>query len=206
MSDLEDIFTKLLGRQPSDADRQALYRVRDALGIKNNDALWLVIMALQSYDERYKAIPQAISKAATDAANASAQQAQAAINNAVAALVPSVEKAVEKAATDAVQRIELGRSLLSVWAGTLVLGIMMGLLMGLGWMLGVTTAEPAIHKTITWQQFFSQTWGGLGLGAAIPGLLAVVAFSDEMKKWQWGALATAIGLIALLTAKWWLLI
>ena len=33
MSDLDDSFAKLLGRQPSDAERQSLYRVRDALGL-----------------------------------------------------------------------------------------------------------------------------------------------------------------------------
>jgi hypothetical protein len=41
MSELDDSFAKLLGRQPSDAERQQLYTVRDALGLKNNDALWL---------------------------------------------------------------------------------------------------------------------------------------------------------------------
>jgi hypothetical protein len=50
MNELEDSFAKLLGRQPTDADRQRLYRVRDALGLKNNDALWLVLMALQHYE------------------------------------------------------------------------------------------------------------------------------------------------------------
>ena len=34
MSDPDDSFAKLLGRQPSDAERQSLYRVRDALGLK----------------------------------------------------------------------------------------------------------------------------------------------------------------------------
>ena len=53
MSDLDDSFAKLLGRQPSDAERQSLYRVRDALGLKNNDALWLVLMALQHYQGQY---------------------------------------------------------------------------------------------------------------------------------------------------------
>ena len=47
MSDLDDSFAKLLGRQPSDAERQSLYRVRDALGLKNNDALWLVLMKMK---------------------------------------------------------------------------------------------------------------------------------------------------------------
>ena len=47
MSDLDDSFAKLLARQPTDAERQRLYQVRDALGLKNNDALWLVLMALE---------------------------------------------------------------------------------------------------------------------------------------------------------------
>ena len=38
-SSLDDSFAKLLGRQPSDAERQQLYRVRDALELKNNDAV-----------------------------------------------------------------------------------------------------------------------------------------------------------------------
>ena len=66
MSDLDDSFAKLLGRQPSDAERQSLYRVRDALGLKNNDALWLVLMALQHYQGQYEKFPQAIAQAAKD--------------------------------------------------------------------------------------------------------------------------------------------
>ena len=66
MSDLDDSFAKLLGRQPSDAERQSLYRVRDALGLKNNDALWLVLMALQHYQDQYEKFPQAIAQAAKD--------------------------------------------------------------------------------------------------------------------------------------------
>ena len=49
MNDLETSFDRLLGRQPSDAEIQELYRVRDALGLRNNDSLWLVLLALQHY-------------------------------------------------------------------------------------------------------------------------------------------------------------
>jgi hypothetical protein len=66
MHDLEDSFARLLGRQPSDAERQDLYRVRDALGLKNNDALWLVLMALQHYQGQYEKFPQEIAQAASD--------------------------------------------------------------------------------------------------------------------------------------------
>ena len=66
MSDLDDSFAKLLGRQPNDKERQNLYRVRDALGLKNNDAIWLVLMALQHHHSLYEQFPEAIAQAATD--------------------------------------------------------------------------------------------------------------------------------------------
>ena len=39
MSDLSTSFEKLLGRQATDAEVHKLHRVRDALELKNNDAL-----------------------------------------------------------------------------------------------------------------------------------------------------------------------
>lgn len=201
MSELDESFSKLLGRQPSDTDRQNLYRVRDALELKNNDALWLVLMALQSYDEMYKAIPAAISKAALNAANGSAVQAQAQVNSAVAALVPTVEKAVEQAAAGAVTRIQLGTSFLSIWAGTLMLAAAMCV----GWVMGsgIYTAA-AVAKNITWGQFWSQAGWGIGIGAAIPGLIALTFIGKgETKGWQWGTLAAAVCGMLLLGLKWW---
>ena len=101
MSDLDDSFAKLLGRQPNDAERQNLYRVRDALGLKNNDALWLVLMALQHYQGQYEKFPQAIAQAAKDTlvnfkvtadatVKASAEAAKADLAQAVAAAAQEV--------------------------------------------------------------------------------------------------------------------
>ena len=95
MSDLDNSFAKLLGRQPSDAERKNLYRVREALGLKNNDALWLVLIALQHHQSQYEKIPFAIAQAsehtlasfraaADAAAKASAEAAKADLAHAVA--------------------------------------------------------------------------------------------------------------------------
>ena len=43
----EEAFAKLLGRQPSEKERERLYRVRDALGIQENDAFWYIVMTLE---------------------------------------------------------------------------------------------------------------------------------------------------------------
>ena len=42
-------FTRLLGRPPSDRELRELDRVREALDLRDNDALWLIIMALQYF-------------------------------------------------------------------------------------------------------------------------------------------------------------
>lgn len=57
MPDVERSFERLLGRQPTDKEIQNLYRVKSALDLKDNDALWLVLIALESYDTLYRRYP-----------------------------------------------------------------------------------------------------------------------------------------------------
>ena len=58
MGELDDSFATLLGRQPTDKEKQALYRVRDALKLKATDAVWLLLMALQHYETLYEQLPR----------------------------------------------------------------------------------------------------------------------------------------------------
>jgi hypothetical protein len=101
MNEIDDGFTKLLGRQPTDKEKQDLYRVSSALNLKNNDALWLVIMALQHYQSQYERFPEAIAKAAKDVlvnfkttadaeVKASVEAAKANLSQAVAATAREV--------------------------------------------------------------------------------------------------------------------
>lgn len=67
MSELDDSFAQLLDRQPTDKERQALYRVRDALQLKTTDAVWLLLTVLQHYETLYEEIPERIADAAREA-------------------------------------------------------------------------------------------------------------------------------------------
>ena len=60
MDDIENSFKALLGRQPSDEEVKRLYRVKNALNIRDNDALWTILMALESYDTLYSKYPALI--------------------------------------------------------------------------------------------------------------------------------------------------
>ena len=192
MSNLDDSFTKLLGRQPSDAERQRLYRVRDALGLKNNDALWLVLMALEHYEQLYAGIPERIEAAAKKAARSAAAQAQADVNSAIAQLVPSVESAVREGARWALAQESLVRSMLTLIAGCVVVGVVFAI----GVLYGARIFAVAAAGQLGWMEFWTQIGWSLALGTAAPGLflIGVVQIEDERAWWQY--LALALGVVA----------
>jgi hypothetical protein len=54
---IEESFAKALGRAPTDAQRERLHRLREALDLRDNDALWTVVIALEHYDALYREYP-----------------------------------------------------------------------------------------------------------------------------------------------------
>ncbi len=99
MSELDDSFAALLGRQPSDRERQNLYRVRDALKLKNNDAVWLLLMALEHYDTRYSQYPAYMVAAAKEITKDVRETALAQARAATAETTKALAHAVAAAAT-----------------------------------------------------------------------------------------------------------
>jgi len=108
MSTIDDSFAKLLGRQPSDDEKQKLYRVKDALHLDNDDALWLVLIALQHYQTLYEQIPGAIDKVAVDILRGfritAEATAKAANESAKADLSKAVAEVAHQVATDTARK------------------------------------------------------------------------------------------------------
>ena len=99
MSELDDSFALLLGRQPSDKERQRLYRARDALKLKSNDAVWLLVMALEHYDTLYSRHPALIAEAVRDVIKNVRETAMAQARAAAADTTKALAHAVAAAAT-----------------------------------------------------------------------------------------------------------
>jgi hypothetical protein len=51
---VEEAFAKVVDRQASEEERTRLYRLRDALGLRDNDAFWCIVMALEHYDAFFR--------------------------------------------------------------------------------------------------------------------------------------------------------
>ena len=105
MSTIEESFARLLGRQPSDKERQALLRTRDALNLKNNDALWLVLMALGHYETVYAKFPSLIAKAASDVTEGAKAAAEAELKAAAARTRAELAKSVAQTALEMADRV-----------------------------------------------------------------------------------------------------
>jgi hypothetical protein len=105
VGELEDSFALLLQRQPSDNERQRLYRVRDALKIKATDTVWSLLMVLEYYVTLYSEFPARIATTAREVTNtvraAAEGEAKAAQEETKRALAQAVRQAAVKAANDA---------------------------------------------------------------------------------------------------------
>jgi len=151
VSDLDDAFTRLLGCQPTDEDRQALYRARDALRLKSTDAVWYLLMALQHYETLYKRIPNQIADAARDVTRAARATAEAEAKAAMADTQKTLATAVHRAAVESARHAAGAR--LFKWV-SLAVSIVAVSLVVVGWWqfkrgeaAGADRAENLAKKT-----------------------------------------------------------
>jgi hypothetical protein len=62
-NDLDNTFEQLLGRAPSDEEKQILYRIKTALRLRDQDSIWAILMALGNFQFLYREHPKAIATA-----------------------------------------------------------------------------------------------------------------------------------------------
>jgi hypothetical protein len=125
VGDIDDTFTALLGRQPTDKEKQALYRTRDALKLKATDAVWLLLMALQHYETLYESFPALIGEAAREVTKTARETALAETQFAAANTTKALAEAVREAAVASAKRAagaQLGKWV-SIAAATVAVSI-----------------------------------------------------------------------------------
>jgi len=113
----ESVFARVLGRQPSDRERLEVYRIKDALGLDDNDALLAILLAFQNYQWLYEQHParieQAAQKAVAEVAKAAEASARAEVRKVRRALTEAVSRAADSVAT---ARADVARRMARWWA------------------------------------------------------------------------------------------
>jgi hypothetical protein len=187
VSDLEDAFERLLGYQPSDQERQRLYRVRDALRLKATDALWLLMMALQHYETIYEKIPGRIAEEATRTMKATRLTAEAQAKAAQEQTRQLIMKTVEQAAVASRRdgaRADLIRLASWLGGGLVVVGLVVFLIGGSrGEAAGRDRARQECGYLAAAAAWGNSSDGGLARAMAAVGSLGNVARCD-MPGWE----------------------
>jgi hypothetical protein len=102
---LEESFKTILGRPPTDAERQMFLRERDALNLKDNDALWRLLMVLGHFETLYGRFPALIAKAAAEVTENAKAAAEAELKAAAARTRAELAKSVAQTAHDIAGRV-----------------------------------------------------------------------------------------------------
>lgn len=129
-----DTGSPTVNLQPTDSDRQALFRARDAFNIKNNAALWLLIAILGHYETLYGKFPALIAEAAASVTGNVRAAAETELRAASARARSELAQSVAKAARDIADRAATTKR--SQWIATsLILTASMFIVVG-GWTWG----------------------------------------------------------------------
>lgn len=203
MLDVERTFERLIGRQPSDKEIQSLYRVKGALEIEDNDALWLVLMALESYDTLYRRYPAIIDaqlkKSMEDQRVAIAAIADAETKKALGTLAQAVCKTSESVA------LRLTQASWMLWSGLIMLAMVMfgSFCTVMGFILGSGRlpywAAPAEHTWFAGLIFATLARTPAGWIGAIAGCsMTLVAAWHVRQNDASGAKRIAVGCCALI--------
>ncbi|GLI95194.1 hypothetical protein [Methylocystis echinoides] len=125
-------FERLLGRAATERERDQLRRVQTELGLRENDALWLVIFALQYYEGLYRQFPKAIAAEAQHILAETRATAEASIRAGAESAKADLAKAIATTARDVAR--DVARRQMVQW---LVAGMLVGAgLLGMGVYIG----------------------------------------------------------------------
>jgi hypothetical protein len=102
---IEASFAKVMGRAPTEAERERLYRLRDALDLADNDALWAVVMALEHYDALYRQYPARLGEETARAIEGAREAFAAAAAAEAARVQASLARQVAKASVAIARRL-----------------------------------------------------------------------------------------------------
>ena len=82
--DLETNFGRLVRRAPTATEKERLHHIKSSLGIRDADAIWSILMALQFYDSLYSQYPKAIGAEASRIFGDVKAAAEASLNASIA--------------------------------------------------------------------------------------------------------------------------
>ena len=182
-----DRLERLLDRVLSDEEKERFRRIQDTLGIKDNDGMWDVIIALEYQRKYYDELPEKITLAASEIFKELSVAAEKEVALAQSRLAESVVKQAEK--------LSLKTHIVSwlAWGGlALFLLLLYGaLLLWAGYCIGSGQTQP---PPLLLRMPVGVVMGGLCVaGGLFWGAMAAKEFANGQAEWKkWGLYAMGL--------------
>ena len=163
MSELQSSFEKLTGQTLTDADVKRLYRIKNALHLGDNDALWLLLMALDYPVTFYEKLPAQMKQASMDVLDEFRTTADAIAKASAEAAKADLAKAVATTAQQVASDVVGVKR--SRWVATAAIAIGLGVaVVAGGWLYAYVKGRSDMEITLRAQQPAALTWLGSRAG------------------------------------------
>jgi len=160
MPTIREAIFNLTGKTPSDEDVQRIMAAGLAIGVRENDPMLMMFIIFEHYHGLYSEAPGKIESAVKKAELSASRVARASIESATANMIPGVQKAVEKAAKESMISVQIGSSMITIWAGIILLSIVFGV----GCVVGSHIFSRLASEAITLKQFWQMVGWNIGVG------------------------------------------
>lgn len=204
MANIREGMKLIGGTEPTPEQIHRIQAIAHSLDIPANDAMFPILVALDSYHGVFSRLPDEVAKknrkSAADSADHAAAQAQSKVNAAVADLIPSISGQLADAAGRAVRQAQAGKSMVTVWGA---MGLV-GLVFSIGYFSGARELSSAQRGQFPWDVFLADAGTRIGLGISAPSLITLGGLffpsSDGTPSaWGWGFYVLGVASLGVLT-------
>jgi hypothetical protein len=219
-SELIKSAEKYLRRHLTDGEIQELFRIAEAFNVKDNDVLWTFIVIQQAgyfesrdrsraYLESMEKIPEKIELANRSQAELTRENNKLMENQAVQTMdtlinsfAPLVKKVIAESARVAMVRVTTGKGMISIWAGTMIIGCVSIIHMVLAGRI-----VYLLEKTKNINMYWNELGWQIILALAAPPLLGLAVYaierddSTESKFAAWLFILVVVGMLIFPSAR-----
>lgn len=163
MQPIEKAMEALIGREPTSAEIEKFYRIKDELGIGNHDAIWSILLALGHYETLYGEIPARIQHVTSElielhksALASNAADIELSVKNklhdAVSSATTTMSQEIISSAKDAVGKLRAGDTIRTyLIAGGLIATLFSAVLGAVAWGSYELGAQSS-HDVHAWRE------------------------------------------------------
>ena len=181
---IPELFRTIAGREPTKEELQKLMASAQIIGLRNDDAMLLLLATLEVYNGMYSAAPLRIASTIKKVEENARETADSAIRAATANLLPTLTQTLKEASKQTIINLQIKQASLIVMLASLAIA----LVFFIGFLSGSTVLASLQNgqKGELFKLVVSHGWAAAGLVACVPFFCWLIEIADHWI-WQVGA-------------------